>query len=387
MSKKPVKKSAAKPMAAPTLKGRTVLLASGASGGHIFPALAVADALRKQGMTCVFVLGGPKFAELIQREGYAIERLPASAFNVRNPIRKAMAMARFGWGIVRAFRLMQKHKPAVVFGNGGYATVATILAAKALGVSTVIHDSNVLPGRANRLLARLVDRILLTFEQSAVYFADAGVPMVVTGAPLRKEVLAAAGKARPKGKEFCLFVVGGSQGSRTMNDVVPDMVALMKPEERARVRVIHQARPEDVARVNAAYGKLGLAGYDVAAFFNDMPQRYVQAHVVIGRSGAGTLTEVALIGRAAIYVPLHLADNHQMLNAQVAEEAGAAVVLQPEYFTPANLLVHVRGLMRDASRLEAMEEAARGISQPDATANVAREVASAALSDVMHGCC
>lgn len=357
-----------------TPKHGTVLIASGASGGHLFPALTVAEALRAKGYRCVVVLGGGKFGNLVTDRGFELVRLPASAFNVRNPIRRGMAVMRLGLGFWRALRLVMREKPRVVFGTGGYATVATILAAKMCRVPTVIHEQNVLPGRANRLLSRVADRILLTFEDSKAYLTCGEAcrkgRMLVTGTPLREQVLAARRQRRTAQEPFGLMILGGSMGARILSDVVPDMLAMMKPSERAKVAVIHQSRPEDVERVREAYARLGLAGFEVAAFYGNLPELYRNTHLVIGRSGTGTLLETAILGRAAVYVPHQMADNHQLLNAQVAENAGAAVVLEQPLFTPANLLVQVRGLMKNRDRLAAMEQAARAMAMPNATALV-----------------
>jgi UDP-N-acetylglucosamine--N-acetylmuramyl-(pentapeptide) pyrophosphoryl-undecaprenol N-acetylglucosamine transferase len=355
----------------------TVLIGSGASGGHLIPALAVAEVLRKRGWKIMVVLGGGKFAGLVKARGYRLEALPASGFNVRNPLRQALALLRLLWAVGRAFALVRGTRPQVVFGTGGYATVALMLAARALGVPCVGHEQNVLPGRANRFLARLVAVMTLTFAASRRHL-PAGTRTVAAGMPLRAEVLAARRLKRRSDGKFRLLVVGGSQGSRLINDVVPAMLGLMPAAERKGIEVVHQARPEDAAAVVAAYRQLKVPA-TVKAFFDDLPARTRAAHLVIGRSGAGTVIETAVLGRAAIYVPLALADGHQALNAQVAEKAGAAVVLAQALFTQAGLLVHVRAIRKDPARLAAMEQAAAGLLEAEgAAARVADAVEKAA---------
>lgn len=361
---------------------RTVLIASGASGGHLFPAIAVAQELaqgRGKRAPCkvVLVLGGSKFSDIVRAAKLPFVRLPAAAFNDRGPVRLAIAAVKLARGLVKAYRLVAKDKPAAVFGTGGYATVALMLAAKARGVPTIIHEQNVLPGRANRLLAKFVDVVILTFEESREYLPQGCGKVVVAGTPLREEILAAAKKKRAKkGKAFTLLVLGGSQGARILSEVIPEMLAAMKPAERKAVKVVQQARGEDLERVVETYKKLGLGGHVVKPFFKDLPEHYAQADVVIGRSGVGTVLECATFGVPAIYVPLELADGHQKLNAGVAEQAGAAVVMEQAYFTPVNLLVHVRALMNDPSRLEAMREAAETLARPAATQDVAKVIES-----------
>jgi UDP-N-acetylglucosamine--N-acetylmuramyl-(pentapeptide) pyrophosphoryl-undecaprenol N-acetylglucosamine transferase len=334
----------------------TILIASGASGGHLIPALAVADELKKNGWRCVVVLGGGKFSTLVTDRGYPLVQLPASAFNVSNPLRKALALLRFGWGFARAFWLVRQVKPAAVFGTGGYATVATMLAAKACHVPCIAHEQNVLPGRANRLLARLVDVMALSFAETKKFFPR-GTRTAVVGMPLRREVLAARKITRKNDKSFHILLSGGSQGSRLVSDMLPATLGLLPAAERKMVKVVHQARPEDVLRTRELYKDLKINA-DVKAFFGDLPQRTRWAHLVIGRSGASTVAETALLGRAAIYVPLVLADGHQVYNAQVAEKAGAAIILEQPLFTPAGLLVHLRALLRNKAKLAAMEKAA-----------------------------
>jgi UDP-N-acetylglucosamine--N-acetylmuramyl-(pentapeptide) pyrophosphoryl-undecaprenol N-acetylglucosamine transferase len=361
------------------LAPQRVLVASGASGGHLFPALAVAQELRQRGHVVTLVLGGAKFMEIVQATGLPVVRLPAAAFNDRGVVGLVWAVVKLLLGFGRAWRLVRATKPAVVFGTGGYATVALILAAKVQGVPTVIHEQNVLPGRANWMLARWAALVLLTFAESKKYLPCPCGKVLVAGTPLRQEILQAAKKAAVPSKFFRMLVLGGSQGSRILSEVVPDMLGLLSAKERASVVVMQQARAEDAPQVQAALAKLGLAKFEVVPFFKDMPARYAAADLLIGRSGVGTVLEAALFGVPAIYVPLELADGHQKLNAAVAENAGAAVVVGQPYFTPANLLVQVRALMQDPARRAAMRTAALTLGNPNATAAV-----TAALEDLMR---
>ncbi|PZP40212.1 MAG: undecaprenyldiphospho-muramoylpentapeptide beta-N-acetylglucosaminyltransferase [Pseudomonas fluorescens] len=364
-------KTAVKPM---------ILVASGASGGHLFPALAVAQELReKRGKRPAFdvkvILGGSKFVDVVQRAGLPYVRLPAAAFNDRGPLRLLWAVGKLTQGFLKALKLVMESKPVAVFGTGGYATVALMLAAKLRGVPTIVHEQNVLPGRANRLLARFADVVILTFEESLNYLPSVAGRVVVAGTPLRQEILAQAGKAKRKsGDVFTLLILGGSQGARILGEVVPEMVSMLSPAERKSLRVVQQVRPDDVARVKEYYVKLGLAEVVVAPFFTNLPELYTESDLVIGRSGVGTVLECAALGVPAIYVPLELADGHQKLNAGVAEKAGAAVVVEQPYFSPANLLVHVRSLRNDPARLAAMAKAAGGLSRMDATEMVAQVI-------------
>lgn len=353
---------------------QTILVASGASGGHLFPALSVAQALRKRFDVRV-ILGGSKFVDIVQKAGLPYVRLPAAAFNDRGPLRLMWACGKLAQGFFMALRLVMKTRPVAVFGTGGYATVALMLAAKLRGVPTIIHEQNVLPGRANRFLSRIADVVVVTFEESLHYMPGVCGRVVVAGTPLRQEILDMADKVRKVRKDgFSLLVLGGSQGARILGEVIPETIATMTPAERKTLHMVQQVRPDEVQRVSEAYAKLGLASVVVQPFFNNLPELYFEADLVIGRSGVGTVLECATLGVPAIYVPLELADGHQKLNAGVAEKAGAAVVVEQAYFTPANLLVHVRSLRNDSSRLEAMSKAARTLAKPDATEVVAQVI-------------
>jgi UDP-N-acetylglucosamine--N-acetylmuramyl-(pentapeptide) pyrophosphoryl-undecaprenol N-acetylglucosamine transferase len=347
-----------------------IFLTSGASGGHLFPALAVAAELQKMGLKCHFVVGGSKFNNLVENAGYVTHRLPASAFTDRALVGKLLGIFRLLLGVIAAYRLLKTYRPLAVFGTGGYASVATMLAAKVAGVPTFIHEQNVLPGRANRFIAKFAGHVLTTFESTQTYFPR---PVVCVGTPLRAEVLAVAGAPRKASSTFNILVLGGSQGSGVLSNVVTEAVAAIKPAVRKHLTVVHQARPDDVVRVRAAYKKLNVHA-TVNSFFDDLPVRYVAAHVVVGRSGTGTLLEAATVGRAAIYSPHQLADNHQLFNARVAEAAGAALVLTAPEFTPGTLAAYLTDLYTHPAKLEKMATAARTLARPKAAQEVARYV-------------
>lgn len=359
-----------------------ILIATGASGGHVFPALAVADALKQQGATCLFLFGGKKFSEPVQQAGYRIITLPAYAFSGKNIFRKLWACV----GLLRAFvttvRLILSERPSVVFGTGGYATVAAVLAAKVCGVPSVIHEQNVLPGRANRMLSRLVESVLISFAKTKKYLPHAIKKMHNVGYPVRRMVRDAKLIQRAD-TPLQLFITGGSQGARVLSDVMPVAVALLSPELRQQLHVVHQARPEDVARTRAAYAQAQVKNAVVESFFPDLPTHLAHAHVVVMRAGAGNIGECAFLGRASILVPLRLADSHQTYNATFAEERGAAIVLEESTFTPENVVLHVQSLLTNLERRLAMEEKARTLCEPDADKTIATHILMLAKRDVM----
>lgn len=352
---------------------RTILLSAGASGGHLFPALAVADELRARGYQCVFVVGGNKFTDLVAQRGYALESLPAAAFANRGPLGLIKAVWALGKGLGVALSLVRKYRPVAAYGTGGYATVATLLAAKVMGVPVVIHNLDVLMGRANRLLAPLADAILLSVEATRRALSNPNKARVV-GLPLRHEVIEALAFKRNDKGPFNLLVLGGSQGSSVLGVTIPEALGLMDKKARTNLSVTHQCRAADETALRKAYAATEVKKVTIQPFFNDLPARMVQAHFIIARAGMGTLAEAFALGRAAIYCPHRLADNHQHYNAEMARAAGAAVVLTESEFTPANLARVMESVIHNPRQRAAMEKAALAQGHPDAATASADEI-------------
>lgn len=362
---------------------KTVVIAAGASGGHLFPALAVANKLKEKGFNCLFVGRGAQFSGAIEKEGYDILELPASPWNVRNPIKKLWAVFNLFRAFVRSFKLIHHHKASVVFGTGGYATVAAVMAAKLAGVPTIIQDQNVLPGRANRFLAKWVDKVCLSYESSRHYLKYRDGVMVVTGNPIRQKVIDAKNVQRTEDGKFRLLVVGGSQGAKILSDVVPNAIKLLPYEILKNIEVTQQARPEDVVRVKNLYHASDIPA-TVESFFEKLEEGIRQSHLVIARSGASTVNEVALLGRAAIYVPLKLADGHQLQNAKVMEGAGAAIVMEQQHLTPEKLAEKLKELYEDKAFIGKMEKAAHSLADTEASSKIAAEVSRLSEEDILH---
>jgi UDP-N-acetylglucosamine--N-acetylmuramyl-(pentapeptide) pyrophosphoryl-undecaprenol N-acetylglucosamine transferase len=362
---------------------KTIVIAAGASGGHLFPALAVANKLKEQGFDCLFVGRGKQFSHLIEKEGYALLELPASPWNVRNPIKKLKALFNLFRAFWRAFKLIHQNKASVVFGTGGYATVAAMLAAKLAGVPTIIQDQNVMPGRANRFLAKWVDKVCLSYESSRHYLKYRDGVMVVTGNPIRDKVIEAMDLARPQDGQFRIVIIGGSQGAKVLSDVVPNAMNLLPYEVLKNIEIVQQTRPEDVVRVKNLYHDFKVPA-KVESFFEDLEKEMRHCHLVIARSGASTMDEVCILGRAAIYVPLRLADGHQLQNAKVMENVGAALVMEQHVFTPEKLAEKITELFEDKAFLAKMEQSAKEMSQLDAADKVAEQVVKLSDEDIFN---
>jgi UDP-N-acetylglucosamine--N-acetylmuramyl-(pentapeptide) pyrophosphoryl-undecaprenol N-acetylglucosamine transferase len=285
----------------------------------------------------------------------------------------AKTLATLGVGAMKALRLIRKIRPAAVVGFGGYPTLPPVLAATLRRLPTVIHDANAVMGRANRLLAPRVKAIATSFPNMTLDPALAA-KATFTGNPVRPAVLAAAAEPYPPldaAGPFRLLVTGGSQGARVMADLVPPAIERLAPELRARLHIVQQARDEDEARVKEAYGQLGVTA-DIAPFFSDLPARIAASHLVVSRSGASTVAELAVIGRPAFLIPLpHALDQDQLANANVLAKAGGALVLKQDDLTPASLAAEIAGLAADPARLSGMAAGAKSAGRADAADRLA----------------
>lgn len=352
--------------------GGIALLAAGGTGGHLFPAEALALELKKRGWR--IHLATDHRVESYGQDFPAEEtHLIASATLTRAPVAFATGLLRLGQGYLQARSLVRRVRPAVAVGFGGYPTLPPMLAAARAGVPTIIHEQNAVIGRANGFLAPSVTTIATS--QAHVRGAEAvQAKLVQTGNPVRPAVLAAAETPYPvplADGPFWLTVFGGSQGARFMSDLVPPAVARLPEASRARLAIVQQCRPEDMARVEQAYREHGVAAV-LAPFFRDLPQRIADSHLVICRSGASTTAELTVIGRPAIMVPLPGAlDQDQKANAQVLVAAGGGWMVEQKDMTPERLAGELGGLMADPSRLTAAAAAARKSGRPDAVARLA----------------
>ncbi|MGJ3262224.1 MAG: undecaprenyldiphospho-muramoylpentapeptide beta-N-acetylglucosaminyltransferase [Salinarimonas sp.] len=354
-----------------------ILISAGGTGGHLFPAEALAHVLRRLGLRVVLVTD--------ERVGALAEKFPAervvsvpSATPSRRSLRGMIDAAGQLWRGVRASRtLIKQLKPAVVVGFGGYPTVPPVVAAWTLGVPRAIHEQNGVVGRANRFLAPRVSMIATGFPDVRGLPRGVRAEVVHTGNPVRQTVIDAAKTLYPaahKGAKLRLLVFGGSQGAKVMSDVVPEAVAKLPPEYLARLVITQQAREEDLARVVSTYGALE-AHAEVRPFFADLPQRIADAHLVIARSGASTVAELAAIGRPAILVPLPGAlDQDQAANARTLADVGAALMLPQTDFTPERLSAELAARFDNPERLTEAAIKAKAAGRTDAAERLAAAI-------------
>lgn len=361
-------------------EARAVLLAAGGTGGHLFPAQALAVALARRGVAVELATDKRALKYGGSFPARAIHAIPSATPTGGSILSKVRAALSLALGTLAARRLIARLKPYAVVGFGGYPTVPPVLAASMARVPAIIHEQNAVMGRANRFLAGRVAGIATGFSELGRIDPSLRARLRHIGNPLRPEVIEAAGLAYPVSQDGALhiLVTGGSQGARVMADVVPPAVALLNAEERARLRIVQQARGEDEARVREAYAQAGVIA-EVAPFFSDLPQRIAQAQFVIARSGASTVSELAVIGRACILVPFpHALDQDQAANAGVLAATGAAHILPQVEFTPQRLAEALRAALVHPQDLQSRAEAARKAGIPDAADRLADYVIATA---------
>ena len=349
---------------------RGILLAAGGTGGHLFPAASLAAALARRGVEVDLATDDRALKYDVDFPARAVHAIPSATPTGAGLLSKALAAATLGRGVVAAYALLRRLRPLAVVGFGGYPTVPPLIAASLLGAPTILHEQNAVIGRANKFLAGRVNLIATGFPD--LKGVDAAKLRYV-GNPVRPQVLAAAETPYPSFEDGRLrvLVTGGSQGARVMSDIVPDALALLSESERCRLSLTQQARGEDRARVGAAYAKLGLPA-EIAEFFPDLPARIAAAHLIIGRAGASTVSELAVIGRPSILVPFpHALDQDQAANAAVLAASGAATVIVQKEFTAERLAGLLRAALAEPARLQAAALAAKAAGVSDAAERLA----------------
>jgi UDP-N-acetylglucosamine--N-acetylmuramyl-(pentapeptide) pyrophosphoryl-undecaprenol N-acetylglucosamine transferase len=354
-----------------------VLIAAGGTGGHLFPAEALATVLVERGIAIELATdkrAAPFAGHFPARRTHV---LPADTVRGRDPISLARTVFRLSFGTLRAMRLLISSRPAAVVGFGGYPTVPPILAARLVRVPSIVHEQNAVMGRANRLLARRASRIATGYPNIFSEAPRLAAKAVHVGNPVRAAVRDAAARlyeAPVLRGPLHLIVFGGSQGARVMSEVVPAAIERLPAAVRARIHVVQQCRVEDLDAARAIYERLGVTA-ELADFFADLPARIAASHLVVARSGASTIAELAAIGRPAILVPLpHALDQDQLANAAALAAAGGAILIRQSDFTADRLAQELAQLFAEPGKLTAMAASARKVGRPDAAERLADEV-------------
>ena len=343
-----------------------ILIAAGASGGHIFPAIATAFALKElSGENEVFFVGSNKELDIgiLRNEGYRFDTISSSK--------------RFFNDFLRAFSILKRFKPAIAVGFGGYVSLPPLAAARAMGISTMIHEQNLVPGLANKLLSGIADKIGVSFKETSSFFLKRS-RIKETGNPIR---LTLVRLDREKALEifdldkdrFTVLVMGGSQGAHFINDAVLEALKGMSNAERGYFQLIHLSGLKDFSFVRASYESLGIKAR-AFSFCDRMSAVYSASDLAVSRAGATSIAELAFFGLPAILVPYPSPKVHQFENAKFVEGKGAAVVVQQRDLSPGYLKELILNLRRDRYRLKIISEKATNLAIPDAAHRLAREI-------------
>ena len=359
-----------------TKSGRLAVVAAGGTGGHLFPAQALSEALTARGWRIVLATDerGAAYAGSFPAEA----RIPLSAATYKpgDPVGLAKAALAIGRGVGQAMSAFRRLDPDIVVGFGGYPSVPSLLAALTSGRRTMIHEQNAVMGRANRMLAPMVTEVACAFPTLKKASPKVAARAHVVGSPVRPEIRAIADQpyappANEVGGEVRILITGGSQGARLLSETTPRAIASLPEALRARLSVQQQTRPESADAARAVYQE-AVVKAEIAPFFRDMASRLAGTHLMIGRSGSSTVCEIAAVGRPSILIPLKVAlDDDQGENARLLVEAGAAEMLREDVLTVESLAGLIQTLVADPARLAKMAAAAKSVARIDAADRLA----------------
>ena len=352
-----------------------IVLAAGGTGGHMFPADALAKELLDQGYRPALISdkrGSAYGGTLAGIESYAVS---AKGFAGRGIIGRVKGLFALAIGFFQARKLLSALEPAAVVGFGGYASFPTVAAALYLGIPTVIHEQNAVLGRANRLVANRVDRVCTSFDLTRP--APKEAKLVRTGLPVRSaiaDVRNTAYVAPVAGEPIRILILGGSQGARIFSDVIPEAIRRLPEDLKQRITFSQQCRPEELDRTHAAYDEVG-AHVQLRAFFDNVPDLLRETHLLIARSGASTVAEVSVAGRPSLLVPYpHATDNHQTANAKALAAAGGCWHVQQSAASPDALAKRLTELLADPKAMTQTATAAAAFAIPDAASRLANVI-------------
>jgi len=359
----------------PKYRAIRIALAGGGTGGHLFPGIAIAREFetRNRENAVIFVsTGNPLEKRILTTAGYALECISAEGFKGRGIWNQARSLLKIPRGVWESIRVLKRFKPDLVFGLGSYAAGPVLLAARLLGMPTVLHEANIIPGITNRLLSRFVDRVYSSFEETGKYVKARNI--VWTGNPIRQDIMTAGdanidkGDISPDQNRFTVLIIGGSQGAHSINMAVID--ALTGLDQKDRLYFVHQTGREDEDMVRSAYEQQAVSGR-VGSFFDDMAKVYSQADLIICRAGATTVAEITTLGKAALFIPFpQAADDHQTKNAKELVDQEAADMVSEKQLTPQLLSDKIGYYAAHPNRLQQMAANAARLGKPDAAERI-----------------
>ncbi len=346
-----------------------LVLAGGGTGGHLFPALAIADEVMSQDDSVEILFIGARGgieAKVLKSYDYPFELIGVEAIKNKSGLSKIRAFVRATMATLKSMALLRRFKPDAILGSGGYVSGPVVMAGKILGIKTAILEQNLIPGATNRHLGRFVDRIYLAFEEAGKSLPKEKIR--VTGTPIRRTLLNAyrEQKAIEKAnKPFTVFVFGGSQGATAINAAFIDAVEYLS-DIWPNLRVIHQSGPEGYTMASEAYERKGLK-VELKSFIEDMGSAYAEADLVVCRAGATTIAEITALGIPSILIPYPFAAaDHQRINAAALEAKGAAVMISQDTLTGSQLAGTIRAFYEDVKKLEKVRESVVGLGRPGA---------------------
>lgn len=352
-----------------------IILAAGGTGGHMFPAGALAKELKAQGYDVHLLTDNRGLVFVPQLTEMEVHKIPAATVYGGGVFALPLRMFTLLVTLLVSISLILRLQPKVIVGFGGYPSFGPVIAGLLLRRPVLVHEQNAVLGRVNRLAARLGSSLATSYTNTVNVPVAAAERLRKTGNPLRTAVLKAAqGGYRflSRSRPFDLLVFGGSQGAKIFSDIVPQAIAQMPESQRKRLRVVHQVRKEDMRSALNTYASMGIYA-EIRDFFDDLPTRMRRAHLVIARGGAGTLAEIAALGTPSIIVPLAGSlDQDQTHNAREMATAEAAVLMKQSSLTPAALAGAIEPLMADEARLQSMSDRARKFGELDAVGRLTR---------------
>jgi UDP-N-acetylglucosamine--N-acetylmuramyl-(pentapeptide) pyrophosphoryl-undecaprenol N-acetylglucosamine transferase len=348
----------------------TLMIGGGGTGGHIYPAIAIArEFLSRDPSRRVVFVGTERGLEktIVPKAGFPLEFIDVAGLQGKRGLDLLKNISRVPLGFIQAWKLVGRYRPSVVLGVGGYSSGPVLLAARLRGIPTIIHEQNAYPGLTNRLLARIVRAVAVAFSDAAPRLKRADA--VVTGNPVRSEFFHVG--PPPAGERKRLLVFGGSQGSRVLNDAMTESL-LFLARLKDRLEIVHQTGPAEVEKVRQAYKTSAFPEARVVPYLDPIVEEIAAANLVVSRAGAMTIGELAAVGRAAILVPFAAAtNNHQEANARVVEARGGAIVITEEELSPERLGLAINEIVNDSDRVSRMGAAAKALALPEATKKIA----------------
>ena len=351
-----------------------IVIAGGGTGGHIYPGIAIARALLKKDPEIKIHFVGTSAGletKIIPREGFELHLIESGKLNIRgNLLKKLQTLIKIPQGLFQSIRLLWRLKPMYVIGVGGYASGPFVLAASLIGFPTAIWEPNAMPGMANRLLSRFVDKCFIVFKEAGQHLRNKNI--LQTGMPVREEIAKAQPQARLDDK-FHLLSFGGSQGARAINNVLSD--ALLKSDWTQNLSVVHQTGTLDFKSMSEKYQS---ASCDVSAFefIFEMPKYYSWADIIVSRGGASSIAEAAAFGIIPIIIPLPAADDHQKKNAESLVQKNAGRMILQKDLTPERLIQEIQSLRNDKALRAKMVQNIKAFYIPEAAESIAREILS-----------